>query len=332
MESLNRMAIELIDEALDFPEELAIDAYELDNGATVLDFGVSAIGGIEAGLLLSEIQSAGLATVSTSLEEIGETPRPFVDLSTDHPALSLLCAQKAGWELSVDRDSDSSNESGDDEEGGDTAADRYEGLGSGPARALVATEEEFRQLGYADAFDFAVLAIESDERPTEAVAAHVADMCDVQPGSVFLPVFSTASIPGSVTMAARAGELAVFRAFELGYDPLDILSVSARAPVAPVASDEETAIARTNDALAYGGQVHLTVESDADLFSELPSNATDEYGTPFSDVFDSVDWELHELPEQLFAPAQVTIDVVGGPTQVYGRVNEDLLLESFGLR
>lgn len=331
MESLNRMATELIDEALEFPEELAIDAYELDNGATVLDFGVSAIGGIEAGLLLSEIQSAGLATVASSLDDIGDTPRPFVDLSTDHPALSLLCSQKAGWELSVGRDTDSGGDVESDSDSG-SSDDRYEGLGSGPARALVATEEEFRQLGYADAFDFAVLAIESDEHPTEAVAAHVADMCDVQPGSVFLPVFSSASIPGSVTMAARAAELAVFRAFELGYDPLDILSVSARAPVAPVASDEETAIARTNDALAYGGQVHLTVESDADLFSELPSSATNEYGTPFSDVFESVDWELHELPGQLFAPAQVTIDVVGGPTQTYGRVNENLLMESFGLR
>jgi methenyltetrahydromethanopterin cyclohydrolase len=319
MESLNRMATELIDEALEFADELAIDTYELDNGATVLDFGVSSIGGIETGLLLAEIQSSGLATLSSSLGEVGGTPRPFVDLSTDHPALALLCSQKAGWEVGVEGSDDADNN------------DQYEGLGSGPARALVAEEEEFQQIGYVDAFDFAVLAIESDRLPDESVADHVAEMCEVPPGSVFLPTFSSASIVGSVTMAARAGELATFRAFELGYDPLDILSVSARAPVAPVAGDEETAIARTNDALAYGGQVHLTVESDAELFSELPSTATDEYDTPFADIFESVDWDLYEVPEGVFAPAQVTVDVVGGPTRAYGQINEERLEESFGL-
>lgn len=320
MESPNRMATELIDEALEFSDELAIDAYELDNGATVLDFGVKATGGIETGLLLAEIQTAGLATLSSSLGEVGNTPRPFVDLSTDHPALALLCSQKAGWEVAVE----------DGENDTDTDG-QYEGLGSGPARALVAEEEEFQQIGYVDAFDFAVLAIESDRLPTEAVADYVAEMCEVSVGSIFLPTFASASIAGSVTMAARVGELATFRAFELGYDPLDILSVSARAPVAPVAGDEETAIARTNDALAYGGQVHLTVESDAELFSELPSTATDEYGTPFTDIFESVDWDLYEVPEGVFAPAQVTVDVVGGPTRTYGQVNEELLMESFGL-
>lgn len=329
MESLNRMATELVDEALEFTEELAIDAYELESGATVLDFGVEAIGGTEAGLLLAEIQTAGLATVSSSMTEIGGTPRPVVDLSTDHPAFSLLCSQKAGWELSIggEPETDGADAASEDEE--DAV---YEGLGSGPARALVATEEEFRQLEYADAFDFAVLAIESDALPTPAVAAHVATMCDTEVGQVFLPTASTASIAGSVTMAARAGELATFRAFELGYDPLDILSISARAPVAPVAESEERAIARTNDALVYGGQVHLTVESDdAELFAELVSSAHEEYGSPFESVFDSVDWALDEIPAEVFAPAQVTVDVVGGPTRSFGSVNEEILLESFGL-
>ena len=53
MDSINRMAIELVDEAIDFADELRVDAYELDSGATVLDFGVDAEGGIEAGMLLA---------------------------------------------------------------------------------------------------------------------------------------------------------------------------------------------------------------------------------------------------------------------------------------
>ncbi|MFC6730842.1 methenyltetrahydromethanopterin cyclohydrolase, partial [Natronoarchaeum mannanilyticum] len=183
MESLNRMAIELVDEALDFAEELDIGAHELDNEATVLDFGVEFPGGVEAGLLLAEIQTAGLATVQTRMDEVAGAPIPHVELSTDHPALALLCSQKAGWELS---------------------ADGFEGLGSGPARALVGEEEEFARVGYHDAFDLTVLALESDELPDEAVAEQVARMADVETSGVFLPTFPTASVVGSVTTAARA--------------------------------------------------------------------------------------------------------------------------------
>jgi len=309
MQSPNRMATELVDEAIDFADELAVGVHELDNEATVLDFGVDAVGGVEAGLLLAEIQTAGLATVGAELGELGGTPRTEVTLTTDHPALSLLCSAKAGWELSVDG---------------------FEGLGSGPARALVAEEAEFTQLGYRDEFDFAVLAVESDQLPGEAAAEQVARMAGVETGAVFLPAFATASLAGSVTMAARAAELAAFRAFELGYDPRDLLSVTSRAPVAPVAGDEETAIARTNDAIAYGGRVHLTVDRDDDCLRELASAATDRHGTPFAEMFEAVDWQLHELDEAVFAPAQVTVDVVGGPTYTVGDTDEALVARSFG--
>jgi methenyltetrahydromethanopterin cyclohydrolase len=310
MESPNRMAIELVDEAMDFADELAMDYFELDNGATVLDFGVETLGGYEAGLLLAEIQTGGLATVATESGEVAGAPVPHVTLHTDHPAVSVLCSQKAGWELSTES---------------------FEGLGSGPARALVAEEEEFRRLGYADAAEFAVLAVESDDLPDESVAEQVAEMADVDTGSVFLPAFRTDSITGSVSLAARAGELAVFRLFELDYDPADVLTVHAHAPVAPVAGDYETAVGRTNDALAYGGRVHLTVESDDGAFDELPSTAADEYGEPFAAIFEAADWDFHEVPTDVFAPAQVTVDVVGGPTHVVGERREDLVADSFGL-
>ncbi|MFC7046589.1 methenyltetrahydromethanopterin cyclohydrolase [Halobacteriaceae archaeon GCM10025711] len=310
MESLNRNAIELADEALDFADELNVGAYALDNGATVLDFGVDHDGGIEAGLLLAEIQTAGLATLNTRLDEVGGAPFTHVELATDKPALSLLGSQKAGWEVSVDG---------------------FEGLGSGPARALVAEESEFAEIGYVDAFDLTVLAVESTDLPGDAVAEHVADLAGIEPSGVYLPTYATGSVVGSVSMAARAAEMAVFRLFELGYDPRDVLSAHGSAPVAPVTYDEPTAIGRTNDALAYGGRVHLTVREDFDRFEELPSTATEEYGTPFVDIFEDADWDFFEVSESVFAPAKVTVDVVDGPTHVLGGTNEDLLAESFGL-
>jgi methenyltetrahydromethanopterin cyclohydrolase len=310
MDSLNRMALELVEEAIDFTDELAIAVFELDNGATVLDFGHSMPGGIEAGLLLAELQTAGLATVQTRMDTVADAPLPHVELTTDRPALALLCSQTADWEL----------QNGD-----------FEGLGSGPARALAAEAEVFSRVGYADEFDFGVLAVESDAPPTEGAAADIAERAGIEPSSLFLPTTPTASLAGSLTAAARAGELAAMRLADLGYDPLDIRSVSTSAPLAPVSDGEASALGRTNDALAYGGRVHMTVAEPFDRFDELPSIAGAEYGIPFEDIFASVGWSFADLSSDLFAPAQLTVDVLGGPTHVLGETNDELLADSFDL-
>ena len=311
MDSLNRMAVELVDEAIDFADELRVDAHELPSGATVLDFGVDAPGGMEAGMLLAEIQTAGLATVQSRMDDVAGAPTPHVELATDHPALALLCSGKAGWELRFD----------------DPA---FDGLGSGPARALVAEEDEFRALEYADEFDLTVLSVESVDMPDDRVAEHVAERAGVEPSGVFLPAYATGSTVGSVTGAARAAELAVFRLFESGYDVRNVRSAVGSAPVAPVTYDERLAMARTNDAVAYGAEVHLTVSEDADEFDHVPSTAGEEYGVPFAEIFDDADWDFYEVPAAVFAPAKVTVDVVDGPTHVLGETDEELLAESFG--
>ncbi len=310
MESLNRMAIELVDEALEYAEELSVGARETERGATVIDCGLEFAGGIEAGLLVTEIQTAGLATPGRDIEEIAGASIPHVELSTDQPALALLCSQKAGWELTTED---------------------FEGLGSGPARALVAEEEEFQRLGYADAFDLTALAVESDRTPTEAAIDQIAEFADVEPSGVFVLAYPTASVVGSVTNAARTAELATFRLSEMGYDPRDIVSASGRAPMAPVPGEESTAIARTNDAVAYGGRAHLVVREPVEHPEAVASTAAEEYGRPFVEVFDGLDWEFEEVPADLFAPATVTIDVLGGETHVVGEVREDLVADSFGL-
>jgi methenyltetrahydromethanopterin cyclohydrolase len=310
MDSLNRMALELADEALEFTEELEIGAFELDNGATVLDFGVDQPGGLEAGLLLAELQTAGLATIQTRVDDVAGATFPHVELACDRPGIALLGAQKAGWELSVED---------------------YEALGSGPARALVARESEYQALDYVDAFEFAVLALEGERLPTEAAAEQVADLADVNTESVFLAAYRTGSVAGGVTAAARAAELALFRLYELGYDPTKVMTASGSAPVPPVATDEEVAMGRANDALAYGGRVHLTVEEDFENFEGVPSSAAETYGEPFADIFADADWDAGSLEEGVFGPAQVTIDVEGGPTYALGETREDLLAESFGI-
>jgi methenyltetrahydromethanopterin cyclohydrolase len=308
MESLNRMAVELVDEAIDFAPELGLAVHELDSGATAIDFGVEVPGGLETGLLLAEITTAGLATVDMTLDDAAGGPRTHVEVTTDHPATALLCSSKAGWELSLPG---------------------FEGLGSGPARALVAEEAEFEAIGYADEFDLTVLAVESDELPGQPVAEHVAERAGVTRSAVYLPAFATGSTTGSVVSAARAAELATFRLFELGYEPLDILSVASSTPIAPPSDDEATALARTTDALAYGSRVHLTVAEPFDRFDEVASTAADDHGAPMADAFDDADWRFETLSPAVFGPAQVTVDVRGGGTHTYGATSDDLLAESF---
>jgi methenyltetrahydromethanopterin cyclohydrolase len=244
------------------------------------------------------------------MDAVAGTPMPHVELATDRPDLALLGSQKAGWEISVDG---------------------FEGLGSGPARALVAEEEEFRAIGYTDAFDLTVVAIESDRLPTEQAAAEIAERTDVNPEGVYIAAFPTASIAGSVSIAARAAELALFRLFELGYDPTDVLTATGSAPMAPIPATEAEAMGRTNDAIAYGGQVHLTVREDADVFDSVPSTAAEDHGRPFGAVFEDLEWDFAEVPADLFAPATVTVDVIGGPTYVHGETDEELLVDSFEL-
>lgn len=308
MESLNRLAIELADEAIDFADELNVGVYDLDNDATIIDFGVDHHGGVEAGLLLAELQTAGLATVHSGVDTIAGAPRQHVELATDHPAHALLAAQKAGWEISVGE---------------------YEALGSGPARALIAEEAEYREIGYTDAFDLAVLAVESDSLPDETVAAELADRAGVAPDGLYLLTYRTASLAGSVSAAARTAELAVFRLFEAGYDPRAIRSAAGRAPVAPVAADEAAAIARTTDAIAYGGQAHLVVGDPVENPETVVSTAADAVGEPLDSLFDSADDHFQDVPAEVFGPAQVTIDVVGGDTHVVGRTSEEVLASSF---
>ena len=308
METLNRLATELVDEAIDFAEELTIGVHGLSGDAAVLDFGVDRPGAVEAGLLLAEIQTAGLATVQTGVGTIKRSPLTHVELSTDHPALGLLCAGKAGWELSV----------------GD-----FEGLGSGPARALVAEEDIFGRVGYREDADFAVLAVETDQLPDEEVARAVAERAGVPESAVFLPAYATASVTGSVVAASRAAELATLRLAESGYDPASVLSATGRAPVAPVADGEEAAMARTTDALVYGGAVHLHLEEPVEEPETVVSTAAEEYDQPCAAVFETVDWALADLPVDVFGPAQVTLDVLGGETHVVGGTRPDLLAESF---
>jgi methenyltetrahydromethanopterin cyclohydrolase len=95
------------------------------------------------------------------------------------------------------------------------------------------------------------------------------------------------------------------------------------------------AIGRTNDAVLYGGQVHLTVEADDDdalreLVERLPASASKDYGEPFGRVLKEAEFDFYAIDPLLFSPAQIRLTSTGsGRSFEAGRVNLEVLERSF---
>lgn len=159
MLSVNEIALDIVEDMLDFEEELRIKSKRLDNGATVIDCGVEVPGSYQAGIMYTEICMGGLADVDIVVDTINGIPFPFVTEYTDHPAIACLGSQKAGWALKVDD---------------------YFAMGSGPARALaLKPKKTYEQIDYKDDAEYAVIALEASKLPDEKVMEFVAKECDL---------------------------------------------------------------------------------------------------------------------------------------------------------
>jgi methenyltetrahydromethanopterin cyclohydrolase len=102
-----------------------------------------------------------------------------------------------------------------------------------------------------------------------------------------------------------------------------------------VAGDDIKALGRTNDAVLYGGQVHLTVDADDDdalraLVERLPATASADYGEPFGKVFKDAEYDFYKIDPLLFSPGQITLTSTGsGRSFEAGKVNLEVLERSF---
>ena len=133
----------------------------------------------------------------------------------------------------------------------------------------------------------------------------------------------TASVAGGVQIAARVVETALHKLHELDFDVRRVVAGFGSCPLPPVAGDDMAAIGRTNDAVLYGGQVHLTVEADdddalRDLVERLPASASSDYGEPFGSVLKDADFDFYEIDPLLFSPAQIRLTSVAQRPQLRG--------------
>jgi methenyltetrahydromethanopterin cyclohydrolase len=308
--NMNETAGNLADSMADQAEVLRVRTSRLRSGARVIDAGVEADGGIEAGLAISRICMGGLGQVTCTPVQVGHQSYPGLMVWTDHPAVACMASQYAGWAISVGK---------------------FFAMGSGPLRAQARVERElFDKLGYEEHADEGVLVLEGRTLPTDEVAAWVADKARVQPSALTFVVAPTASLAGGVQISARIIETGMHKMETLGFDVTRVVSAIGTAPLPPVAKTDILAIGRTNDCILYGGQARYTVRAgDTELeklSKKVPASASRDYGTPFYEIFQRYGGDFYKIDPLLFSPAEVWLtSTETGRTFHAGHLNPEVL-------
>ena len=310
---LNERAWRIADLMAANADAMRVAAHQLPEGARVIDAGIDVPGGYAAGAALAEICMGGLGDVEYAPLVIGGDTWSGVRVWTDHPAVSCMASQYAGWAIQVDK---------------------YFAMGSGPLRAHVRVEKElFEKLGYVERARRGVLVLETRSAPSGEVAAWVGQKAALAPSQLTFVVAPTASLAGGVQIAARILETGLHKMDALGFDLKRIVSGVGTAPLPPVAKNDLRGIGRTNDCILYGGQARYTVNAGdaelAELVPKIPAAASKDYGTPFYEIFKRYDGDFYRIDPLLFSPAEVWLtSVESGKTYHAGHLNPEVLRAS----
>lgn len=288
-------------------------------GVTVIDAGITVPGSIEAGLLVAEVCMGGLGEVGL-LAGARQSWPSWLQVRSSQPVIACLASQYAGWSLSASKE--------------ETGGKKFFALGSGPARALAGKEEIFGEIGYRDRSEQGALVLEVDRTPPPVVIDKLLRDCNLTPEGLTVVVTPTTSLAGTTQVVARVLEVALHRAHALGFALEQVVEGSAVAPLPIPSPDGVQAMGRTNDAILYGGQVHLTVRGEAKaartLALALPSLNSRDYGRPFAELFAGAGYDFYKLDGALFAPAECWVShLESGNTWHAGRLNMELLQQAW---
>ncbi len=309
--TLNERASRLADFMANSAASLRIQVTTTPSGAKLLDCGIKAPGGIQAGLALARVCLAGQAEVSIVP---GDTlGLPLVVVSSDAPILACMASQYAGWQVAVDK---------------------YFAMGSGPFRAAYGQEEIYDKIPGRETSPVAVGCLETRKLPDDAVVAHLAEALKIPPNKITLLAAPAASQAGNVQVVARAVETALHKLHQLDFDLNQVVSAFGSAPLPPVANSELIAIGRTNDAILYGARVQLWVQSQDDLIAEVgpkvPSSGSADFGEPFAEIFKRYNQKFYEIDPMLFSPAEIVINNLStGRCFRFGGLKPEVLRASF---
>ncbi len=312
--SVNTLAGKLVDQLVENAERYRVSVSRGSLGELLIDAGAKAAGGIDAGLLLTQICMGGLGQV-TLAHAPGASKWPFwLTVGSNDPVVACLASQYAGWSL---------------------AHEKFFALGSGPGRAQARVEKLFEELTYKDQAGRVTIVLESGSPPPKEVVEKVASKSGVDPKNVAFIYAPTQSLAGSVQVVGRVLEVALHKAHELHFPLENIVDGIATAPLSPPHPDFIQAMGRTNDAIIYSGRAHLFVKGPAaaarELAEKLPSSTSRDYGRPFAEIFKAYKGDFYQIDGSLFSPAEAIVTAVEtGETFRAGAINEELLNASFG--
>ena len=316
--SVNNYAMNLVNYIMQTADQLRVKSIISHKGVKIIDMGIDAKGGFEAGMAMANVCLGGLGNVEITTMNYEEHYIPAIRVLTDYPTISTLGSQFAGWRVKTDD---------------------YFAMGSGPARALSRMPPElYDEIGYKDAWDKAVLCLESSEFPTESAIDKISENTRIPPNDIYILIAPTQSITGSVQISARVLETGIHKAYLVGLDPKKIISAIGVAPIAPLQPSQLKMMGSTNDAILYGGQVYLYIDWDdeddklKEITEKIPSSSSNMYGKLFVDIFKEAGKDLYKIDSNIFAPAQITINNINtGKTFQAGSINIDILKKSFEL-
>ena len=308
---LNKLALSI---AASPRDAICLERHQI-GGATVYDYGVNAVGGLEAGRDLAGICLSRLASVRIESGLLDGRVWPQVSVQTDYPVAACLLSQYAGWQVTVGK---------------------FFAMGSGPMRAIAKVEALYEDFEYHEEPQPCVGVLESGKLPDEAVVNWLSEKLRIQPDQLTLCVARTASLAGTVQIVARSVETALHKLHELKFDVTRVRSGFGTAPLPPVAADDLMGIGRTNDAILYGGSVTLWVTGDDDslvsIGRQVPSSASASFGQPFLRIFEDAGRDFYKIDPMLFSPAEITFcTLTTGCVHRFGRTEPDVLNASFGL-
>lgn len=324
--NLNKSALRLFTNLTDEADKYNVLVEQTPSGATLVDAGINAKGGYLAGELITEICLAGYGTADVVPVQYGDTILPSVFVKTDHPALSLLGSQFAGWQIK---------------------GEKYSAIASGPARALANKPKDlYQKLEYTEESDIAVIVLETESKPPETVIQQVAEKCRVQPKNLYAVMFSTTSLAGATQVSGRIVETGLHKLERLGLDPLLVRHAFGYAPIVPVHPISGEAMGRTNDAILYGGITNYTIEYEDEvklegIVKQAPSSASKmiqeakklaQQSPRFMEIFKEAGFDFYKIDANIFAPAVVSItNMRTGKTFSAGSIDVDVVKRSLGL-
>jgi methenyltetrahydromethanopterin cyclohydrolase len=312
---LNLSAQRLVQQMINEAAALRVNVQQSATGATILDCGIKAAGGLEAGRRMAEVCLAGLGSVEIVPADRELCAGAAVQVRTDQPVAACMASQYAGWKLE---------------------GTKFFAMGSGPMRAAGSRESLFDHIGFREKPAAAVGVLETRKGPPDEVCQQIAAACGVAADKLTLLVAPTASQAGTVQIVARSVETALHKLHELGFDLQRVISGYGVAPLPPVAADDMAAIGRTNDAILYGGEVTLWVRGDEDTLRQIgpkvPSGASPAHGEPFADIFSRNNGDFYAIDPMLFSPAVVTFNNLDtGSVFRFGHTVPRVIHRSFGM-